>query len=66
MHDSMRMDTNTATDPDTDTFVLIKLCIDLCRTVRVKGLACPLFSSLPVTFSAVLFPAGGQKKRDNF
>ena len=42
----MCTDTDTATDPDTEMFVLIEPCSDLFRTVRVNGWACPLFSSL--------------------
>ena len=33
------MDMDTATDPDT--LILIRLCSDLCCTVRVNGWACP-------------------------
>ena len=39
----MCTDTDTAADPDTDTFILIGPCGDLCRTVRANGWACPLF-----------------------
>ena len=56
----MCTDTDTATDPDTDTFILIGPCSDLCRTVWINGWACPIFSSIFVPFPAILFPAGGR------
>ena len=34
-------DMNTATDPDKDTFILIRPCSNLCFTIQVNGWACP-------------------------
>ena len=50
----MCTDTDTATDPDTETLILIGPCSDLCRTVRINGWACLSFSSLLVPFIASL------------
>ena len=49
----MCTDTDTATDPDTEMFILIGPCSDLCRTVRVNGWACLSFTSLLVSFLAM-------------
>ena len=55
VHDSTCTDTDTATVPDAETFILIGPCGDLCRNVRVNEWACPSFASLPVPFRA--FPS---------
>ena len=36
VHDSLCIDTDTATDVDTETFILIRPCGDLCHTVWVS------------------------------
>ena len=53
------MCTDTDTTRDMDTFILIRLCSDLCHTVGVNGWACLLFLSLLVQFLP-FFPAGGK------
>ena len=50
----MCTDTDTATDSGTETFILIRPCSDLCRTVRVNGWVCLSFWSLLVPFLAIL------------
>ena len=47
----MCTDTDTATDPDTDTFILIGPHSDLCCTVRVTGWACLSFCVTSCAFS---------------
>ena len=55
MYDSMCTDTDRATDPDTETIILIGPCGDTAyRIGGVKGLACLPFASLLVPFSAIL------------
>ena len=56
----MCTDKHTATGPDTDAFILMGPCSDLCRTVMVNGWVCPLFSSLLVSFPAI-FPCRWKK-----
>ena len=55
MHDFTCTDTDTATDQDTDTFILIGPCSDLCLNVRVNGWTCRLFLSLLVPFPTIFF-----------
>ena len=54
MHDSSARDTDTATNSDAETFILIGPCSDLYSTVRVNGWACLSFASLLVPFPAIL------------
>ena len=51
----MCTDTDMATDPGTDTFILSGPCSDLCRTVQVNGWGCLSLASLLVPFLPVFF-----------
>ena len=50
----MCTDTHTATDLDTEKFILIRPCGDLCHAVRINRSACPSIASLFVPFNTIL------------